>query len=320
MMVYGTNPRMANESAGRLLSRGQHLAALSVGANVLLAALNIVVGLAAHSTSAVAVGIEFAGDVFSAGLVYAGFIIARRPPDLDHPYGHGRAETVAGLVLGVILVLMGLSIASQSLRNYDMRHAPPDLKAVYPLVVSVFVKGGLMAAKFRLGRKIRSSALVADGWNDSIDVLSGSAALVALTLTLVDPARFLAADHFGGFAVGLLVIVTGLGVSRDTSLELMDTMPPKGLMDRIRASARSVDRVRGVEKCWARKTGLRYHVDIHIEVDPHMSLGIAHGVAEEVRVRIKHEIADVADVLVHVEPATDSIASRSSRSTADGRP
>ena len=291
----------------RLTNRGQRLAALSVGANVLLAAVNIVVGLSAHSTSAVAAGVEFAADAFSAALVYAGFIIARRPPDLNHPYGHGRAETVAGLVLGVILVLTGLSIASQSLRNYDMRHAPPAVDAMYPLFVAICIKGGLMAAKFRLGRKIRSSALLADGWNDSIDVLSGTAALAALSLTLTDPARFLAADHFGGFAVGLLVIVTGLGVSRDTSLDLVDTMPPQGLMERIRASARTVERVCGVEKCWARKTGLQYHVDIHIEVDPLMSVASAHDVAEQVRHRIRRDIAAVADVLVHVEPTSGVI-------------
>jgi cation diffusion facilitator family transporter len=180
---------------------------------------------------------------------------------------------------------------------------PPASFAIWPLAAAIVAKAILATTKFRYGRRIGSAALVADGWNDAVDILSGGAALTALGLTLYDPVRFLAADHFGGFAVGLIVISIGLRVARDTSLDLMDTMPPAPFLDRVRAAAARVDGARGVEKCWARKTGLRYHVDLHLEVDPAISVAESHGIAEQVRHQIRRDVADVADVLVHVEPS-----------------
>lgn len=298
--------RPSDPESVRSLRLAQRLAVTSLVANVALAAGNVVVGLLAGSPSVVATGVEFAGDAATSALLYAGFLIAGRPADSDHPYGHGRAETVVGLVLGVLLVLTGGGISSQSMRYYDLQHPPPATSGVYTLLAAMAVKAVLMATKFRVGRTIRSAALVADAWNDSVDILSSATALTALGLTLYDPTRFLAADHFGGFAVGLLVIITGLGVARDTSLQLMDTMPPQDLMDRIRASAHRVAHVRGVEKCWARKTGLRYHVDLHLEVEASMTVAEAHGVAEQVRHRIRHDVPEISDVLVHVEPAPPS--------------
>jgi cation diffusion facilitator family transporter len=282
---------------------GRRIALVSVVVNVLLSAGNITVGLLAGSTSATAAGVEFGADVVASGLVYAGLYIAAQPPDQNHPYGHGRAETLSGLIIGVLLLLTGIGICTQSLRNYSLQHPPPSSLPVWSLIGAIIAKLALMTAKFRVGRRIRSAALVSDAWNDAVDILSGGTALAALALTLYNPERFLSADHFGGFAVGLIVVTIGLRIGRDTSLELMDTMPAKGLMDSIRAQARRVQGVEGVEKCWARKTGLRYHIDLHLEVKPSMSVAESHSVAEQVRQHIRRELPEVADVLVHVEPA-----------------
>ena len=148
-----------------------------------------------------------------------------------------------------------------------------------------------------------SQALLADAWNDSVDVLSSVAAIIALGLTLYDPLRFRAADHVGGLLVGVFVIVAGLGVVRSTSLDLIDTMPPESLLDEVRRSACTVDGVRGVEKLFARRTGLQYHVDLHLEVDGWISVDAGHAIATAVRERIRIDVAAVSDVLVHVEPA-----------------
>jgi cation diffusion facilitator family transporter len=157
--------------------------------------------------------------------------------------------------------------------------------------------------KFRVGRRLQSAALIADAWNDAVDILAGVAALTAVALAMYDQGRFLAADHYGGFAVGLIVVLTGVRVLRDASLELMDTMPADDRMIRLRDVASSVPRVAGVEKAFARKTGLQYHVDLHIEVDPALTVADAHAIGGEVRSRVKQELPWVADVLVHVEPA-----------------
>jgi cation diffusion facilitator family transporter len=283
--------------------QGERIAAASLVVNLVLAAANVLLGWRAGSASVTAAGAEFLADVLAASLVYVGMRMAARPADENHPYGHGRAETLTGMLIGMILVLAGLGICSASIRNFNVQHPPPATYAVWPLAGAICAKAVLAATKFRVGRRIRSAALVADGWNDAVDILSGGAALTALGLTLYDPARFLAADHFGGFAVGLIVISIGIRVARDTSLDLMDTMPPVPFMEQIRASAARVEGARGVEKCWARKTGLRYHVDLHLEVDPAISVAESHGIAERVRHQVRKDIADVADVLVHVEPS-----------------
>lgn len=246
---------------------------------------------------------EFAGDVLASTVVFAGMIAAGRPADANHPYGHGRLETLAASLVGVLLVAGGVGVCWNSLRAIGDVHPPPTRLAITALVIAIAVRSGMALIKFRAGRRIRSAALVADAWNDAVDILAGVAALTAVALAMYNPQRFLAADHYGGFAVGVVVVLTGVRVLRDASLELMDTMPADDRMVRLREVAAAVPRVRGVEKAFARKTGLQYHVDLHIEVDPALTVADAHAIGGEVRSRIKAGLPWVADVLVHVEPA-----------------
>ena len=281
---------------------GVNVALLSMFASGCLAVAKIVIGLYAGSTSVVADGIESASDVLASGMVIFGLALASRPADENHPYGHGRFETLTGLGLGLILAVTGLLICLRSVAALREVHAPPAAYVVWPLIASLLVKFGLATLKFRIAARIHSAALRADAWNDSVDILSACSALIAVSLTIYDPSRFLAADHYGGFAVGLLVIFLGLRVVRDTSLQLMDTMPDDDTMRRIRQVAQTVPGALAVEKCFARKTGLKYHVDLHLEVDPDLTVRQSHEIATQVRFRIIEELGWVADVLVHVEP------------------
>ncbi|MBZ5586161.1 MAG: cation diffusion facilitator family transporter [Acidobacteriia bacterium] len=256
-----------------------------------------------HSTAVVADGCESAADVFASGFVLLGLTLAAKPADENHPYGHGRAETLTGLLIGLVLAAGGVLISYSSLERLGQPRKPLASYVIWPLVASFAAKTVLASFKFHYGRRLQSAALIADAWNDAMDTLSATFALVAVGLALHDPARFLNSDRYGGFVVGLIVIVAGVRVSRDTALQLMDTMPPDRLMNQIREAASIVPGVRGVEKCFARKTGLRYHVDLHLEVDPDMTVRQSHEIAHEVRLRIVDTLDWVADVLVHVEPA-----------------
>jgi cation diffusion facilitator family transporter len=267
-----------------------------------LATAKIAVGLNANSTAVVSDGLESVGDVLTSGLVLFGLVIAAKPPDSEHPYGHGRLETLSALVVGMILIASGSLIAFRSLqRAWESQHAPAAY-AVWPLVASIAVKSAMSLSKWRLGRRIRSAVLTADAWHDTVDILSGTVALIAVAITLADPVRFAAADHLGGSAVGFIVIFVGIRVVRDTTLQLMDTMPEPEDMQRIREVGLSVPGALGIEKCFARKTGLQWHVDLHLDVDPAMSVFASHQIASEVRARIREKLDWVADVLVHVEP------------------
>ena len=160
----------------------------------------------------------------------------------------------------------------------------------------------MSASKFRLSRRSGSAGLRADAWNDLVDVLSGSVALAGVGLAIGWPGQFASADHYGGFLIGLIVIFLGFRVVRETVLQLMDTMPDESQMTQIRRVALQVPGAKGIEKCFARKTGLRYHVDLHLEVDPELTVRASHEIASAVKNTIKAELDWVEDVLVHVEP------------------
>lgn len=289
---------------------GQRVALLSMGVSGVLAVTKLVAGYLAGSMAVMADGMESAGDVLVSGVVLFGLWVAARPADENHPYGHGRFETLTGLGVGIALALTGVLICWRSLSDLAGPHEVPAFWAIYPLILSIAAKTGLAAYKFRAGGRIGSSALLADAWNDTVDILSGTVALVAVGLTLHNPARFMTADHWGGFAIGLIVVLLGLRLMRDAALFLMDTMPSDQRMSRIRSSALTVPGALAVEKCFARKTGLRYHVDLHLEVDPELTVRLSHSLAEEVRNKIKEDLPWVADVLVHVEPHEGPAASR----------
>jgi cation diffusion facilitator family transporter len=198
----------------------------------------------------------------------------------------------------------GCAIAWHGLTGAADERMVPEAYAIWPLVISIVVKIGLVTVKYRQARQIGSGSLMADAANDAIDMLSGLVALGALSLTLHDPERFLRADHYGAFVVGLIVVATSLRIMYDSSMHLTDTMPDDDSMLQIRSVAMGVPDVAGVEKCFARKTGFKYHVDLHLEVDPEISVRQSHEIATRVRIQICRELPWVEDVLVHVEPAS----------------
>jgi cation diffusion facilitator family transporter len=285
------------------MQTGQRVALAGIVGSGALAVIKILAGVHGHSTAVVADGLESAADVLAAGFVLFGLTIAARPADADHPYGHGRFETLTGLLIGLTLTVGGALICYGSIRRIGKPHEPVAAFVIWPLIISIVVKTGLANLKFRYGRRIGSAALTADAWNDATDTFSATMALAAVALALSDPVRFADADRYGGCVVGLIVIFTGLRISRDAGLQLMDTMPDDALIAQIRAAAATVPDVRGVEKCRARKTGLKYHVDLHLEVDPEMTVRRSHELGHEVQTRIMERLPWVADVLVHVEPA-----------------
>jgi cation diffusion facilitator family transporter len=270
------------------------------------AALKIAVGLNAHSVAVVSDGLESAGDLVTSALVWLGLWIASKPADEDHPYGHGRFETLTALAVGVILAVVGASIC---LRSFEQRgeNDAPALFAVWAVLGSMVVKGALAGWKMRVGRRTGSEALKADSKHDLVDLLSSAVALTAVLISVFGPGDHHAADHYGGMVIGVLVILMGSRVIRDTVLQLSDVMPDSGQMEQVRQVALRVPGVLGIEKCFARKTGLKCHVDLHLEVDPDMTVRDSHEIAHLVKLAVTHELDWVQDVLIHVEPHLSAV-------------
>ena len=283
--------------------QGQRVALTGVVISALLAVSKILTGVVSGSSALLADGFESAGDVLASGLVWLGLTYAAKPADENHPYGHGRAETISGLVVGLLLLCGGLAIAIEAFVNVGPSNTVPASYAVWPLVISVAVKLWMMRLKFTTARSIGSAALMADAMNDTVDTFSGIVALAALALTLYDPARFLHFDHYGACAVGVIMVLAGGRAIFRTGQDLMDTQPDHNLLDGIRQIARDVPGVHGVEKVFARKTGLRHHVDLHLEVDPAMTVRQSHLLGHIVESAILERMGTIADVLVHIEPS-----------------
>ena len=274
------------------------VAFVSTLASGALAVAKIAVGLSASSAAVVSDGIESAGDVLTSGLVFLAVRLAAKPADDDHPYGHGRVDILAGQAVGMVLVLAGVGICWRSLTHPVQ---VPALYAIWPLLASILIKSALAFTKMRVGRRDGSSALIADGWNDSVDILSGLIALAAVLLAIFLPG-WEWADRWGGFLIGLIVLFLALRTIYQTTMHLMDTMPDARRMEQIRIATFAVPGALGVEKCFARKTGSRYHVDMHLEVDPQLTVLESHDIATAVKNHLRRTVDWVEDVLVHVEP------------------
>ena len=300
-MATGVFPATARAGSDLEERFGRRIALLSSTIGILLAAAKITVGLRAGSTAVVSDGLEAAGDVLSSAIVYLGLWLASKPPDEQHPYGHGRYETLAGLGVGGILLLAGAGILWHGLTT-AAPHAAVPVYALYPLIAAVFVKVALAFLKFRVGRNIESSGLVADAWHDVMDLLSTAIAFLAVCLVYLDPIRFAASDRVGSLIIAVIVLFLSLQVVRRTVGGLLDTMPEEDRLRELRRIALDVPGARGIEKCYARRTGLKYHVDLHLEVDPEMTVRESHDIARHVKFAIKENLRWVADVLVHVEP------------------
>ena len=192
-------------------------------------------------------------------------------PISDHPYGHGRFEILTGLAIGMLLAAVGAGICLRSIEQRNDQHVPAFSRSG-PWPHPSPCTESWRPLKMRIGKRARSAALTADAWHDLVDLFSGLRGAWSAVLLSVFFTGLRAADHYGGFAIGLIVIFLGLRVARETTLQLMDTMPDDAQMQQIRAVALRVPGALAIEKCFARKTGLRYHVDLHLEVDPYLTV------------------------------------------------
>jgi len=299
-----TNPDQKNQSDANYRI-GQRLAVIGLIVSAGLAFIKLTGGIFTQSTSLSADGLESASDVLASAIIWGGMAIARRPADERFPYGYGRAESLAGKTVGTILLMSAVLLATHSVHRLMGPSINLPAWILAPLAISLVLKGILALAKYRTGRAIRSSALIADSGNDAVDMVSAVVAIGAVTLNLIDHERFEYADPLGGLGVSLIIFIMGINIFRRTSEELMDIMPDPELVMQVRNAASTVPGVLAIEKCYGRKSGTQFFFDLHIEVDPEMSVRDAHDVAHHVKDKLLGTCGFVKDVLVHVEPFDD---------------
>jgi len=274
--------------------------------NVVLSGTKLAAGIAGHSHALVADAVESFADIFSSLIVWRGVVIAAVPADEDHPYGHGKAEPIASAIVATMLLGAALWIALTAFGEITEPHPSPAPYTLIVLIVVVIVKESLFRFVSREGKAVDSSAVRADAWHHRSDAITSVAAGIGISVALIGGKGFEAADDVAAIAAAGVIAWNGWRLLRPALNELMDTAPSREVIDQIRQIATSTPGVDGVEKCIVRKVGYQYFVDMHVEVDPQMTVLRSHEIAHDVKNKIRGVLPAVCDVLVHVEPRKHS--------------
>lgn len=265
-----------------------------------LGAVEILAGLLFGSIAFVADGVDAFSDTITSLGVFAGLRVSKRPPDAEHPYGHRQAETLASMFLAIVLLFAGARVAYSALERLHLGavvQAKPELFLLAG--VAIFLLGILASQKIRIGKKTGNLSVVADGYHTLSDSVSSVAVLVGLIFVRqgypgVDPL----------IALGISVLITrwGLVIGRNALNILMEASPGPEVMAKIRKVCREVSGVRGFHRCRARRVGSKIFADLHVLVDPKISVEDAHEIATRVERRLKAKVKGLTSVVVHVEP------------------
>jgi cation diffusion facilitator family transporter len=282
---------------------GARVALLGLVINVALAAVKIVAGVVGHAYVLIADGIESALDVAGSIVIWGGLTVAARPPDRTHPYGHGKAEPIAALVVALCVLAAAIGLAVESVREIMTPHHGPAPFTLGVLVVVIVIKEILFRYVNRIGEDLESTAVQTDAWHHRSDALTSAAAFIGISVALIGGERWQSADDWAALFACAVIAANGIRLARPAFYEIMDTAPGGKIVRSILAVANSVPGVVEVEKCHARKMGLDFYVDLHVGVDGNISVHQGHEIAHRVKSAIQRSDSRIADVLVHIEPA-----------------
>jgi cation diffusion facilitator family transporter len=285
------------------LHRGLRATLTGLAVNTALAGVKLAAGVLGHSNALVADGVESIADIFSSIVVWRGLIVAAEPPDEDHPYGHGKAEPLAAAVVSAMMLAAAVWIVIEAVLGMITPHPSPQPFTLIVLAAVVVIKESLFRFAAREAASTQSTAVHTDAWHHRSDVLTSLAAAVGITVSLVGGQRFAAADDVAAIFAALVIVWNGWRLLQPAMNELMDRSPDSGVVEQIRHIAETTPGVDAVEKCYVRKMGYEFYVDMHVELDPEMTVRRSHEIAHNVKDRVRTTIPAVRDVLIHIEPS-----------------
>ncbi|MBW8885138.1 MAG: cation transporter [Planctomycetia bacterium] len=278
-------------------------ALLGLVVNLALGLVKLIGGVVAGSFALVADAVNSLGDVFSSVVVLVALRVAQSPPDEEHPYGHSRAEAIAGSNVALLVILSALYVAYEAVQRLTVIHDLPPRWTLWIAGANAVIKEVLYRYKIVVGLRTGSSAVIANAWDHRSDAMCSLAVFVGLLIVRVGGPRWIWADEAAALVVVAMILWTGAVLFRKSSSELMDVQADEELVKQIRAVAADVPGVADVEKLLVRKTGLEFLADMHIEVDPQMSVAQGHAIGHQVKDRLLQQFPMLRDVLVHLEPA-----------------
>ena len=293
----------ARADAAAQAARGMRAALMAMAVSGVLGGVKVIAGVAGHSYALVADGVESLLDIVSSIAVWGSLKVAAADPNQRFPYGYGKAEPLAGLVIAAGLVVVAGVLAVQSVHEIRLPHQTPAPFTLIVLIVVVAVKELLFRWLVRTGREIESRAMESDAWHHRSDALTSIAAFIGISIALWGGKGYESADDWAALAACALIAYNGVRLFRDALREILDAAPHGETLHRIRSVAAAVPGVTGIDDCRARKSGLGWLVDIHVEVDGEMPVREGHRIAHAVKDALLASDAGVLDALVHIEPS-----------------
>jgi cation diffusion facilitator family transporter len=275
----------------------------SIIGNTLLALLKGFAGIFGNSYALIADAIESTTDIFASILVLFGIKYANRPADENHPYGHGRAEPLITFLVVAFLITSACYIAYESVQNIQEPHDLPKPWTLFFLGAIIIWKEISYRIVLKKSKETNSSSLKADAWHHRSDAITSISAFIGITIALYAGKGYESADDWAALFASGFILYNSFLIFRPALGEIMDEHTHHELIDQIRTVAKTVDGVVNTEKCFIRKAGMKYHVDLHARVDGNITVTEGHTIAHNLKDKLRSEISSLGHVLIHIEPS-----------------
>ena len=291
-----------SDSNKSLIKRGLKTTLIGIIASLVLAAVKIFTGIIGNSYALIADGIESLTDIFTSSIVLTGLYFAAKPADEDHPYGHGKAEPFAGIAVSFGIFIAAMIIVVQSVYEIITPHHAPAPFTLIVLILVIISKETLFRFVIKVGTTVNSIAVKSDAWHHRSDAITSAAAFIGISAALIGGEGYESADDFAALFASVIIIFNAYRIFKPALFELLDTAPPAKTIQKVRDVAGKVENVMGIDKCFVRKMGFDYFVDIHVLVDANLPVVKGHEIAHKVKDQLMKEYSNISDVLVHIEP------------------
>ncbi|QDT02653.1 Ferrous-iron efflux pump FieF [Rubripirellula lacrimiformis] len=273
-----------------------------LGVNMVLVVLKLAGGIVLGSAALIADSVNSIGDVASAIAVRGALSVAQREEDDDHPYGHTKAESIAGLCVALLVTFSAGLLGLETLKRFGGELRVPSAAAGVIAAICALVKEVIYRYTQRVAKRLDSSALRAAAWDHRSDAWASAAVAVSLFSAPYVGTAAPYVDPIAAVCVCVLLVVTGIRIFSSTARELMDQQAGDEIVDRVREIGGRVDGVQDVEKLRVRKSGLEYFIEIHVQVEGHITVAEGHRIGHDVKDHLLIEMPRVRDVHVHIEP------------------
>ncbi|WP_299523531.1 cation diffusion facilitator family transporter [uncultured Lutibacter sp.] len=274
----------------------------SIVGNTALALIKGLAGVFGNSYALIADAIESTTDIFASILVLLGFKYAKRPADENHPYGHGKIEPLITFGVVAFLVVSATVIAYESIQNIQTPHKTPKSWTLIVLGLIIIWKEISFQIVIKKSKQTNSSSLKADAWHHRSDAITSVMAFIGISIAIIFGAGFETADDWAALFASTFILYNSYLILRPALGEVMDEQLYDHLIIEIRDKATEVQGVLDTEKCFIRKSGMKFHVDLHAIVNWKISVKEGHEIAHCLKDYLRQEIPSLGHVLIHIEP------------------